>query len=277
MEPLEYFFLFLAGLAGGFLAGLLGIGGGIIYILILPFALQRIGVPQLEIVQYVISNSIFGTLFASLAGNIAEIRNKRFYRNEVLVVGLLGAISALFVLNFVVHTSWYSKEVFNGVVILAMTYIFINVISNSNRQNRFIREIPFSKRRLSLAGVSGGIISALSGLGGGTVIVPILNSAMRMNIKKAKAISLGMIFFSASFMTLFNLLEQPSLKLEAFHIGFIVFPIVIPLSIGVVIASPIAVKVSRKFPSYVISYIFSIFVLIVIIGKSISLYNSLVL
>lgn len=275
MEPLGYFYLFVAGLAGGFLAGLLGIGGGIIYILILPFALQLIGVPQLEIVQYVISNSIFGTLFASLAGNIAEIRNKRFYRNEVLVVGLLGAISALFVLNFVVHTSWYSKEVFNGVVILAMIYIFINVISNSNRGNKFIREIPFSKRRLSLAGVAGGIISALSGLGGGTVIVPILNSAMKMNIKKAKAISLGMIFFSASFMTLFNLLEQPRLKLEAFHIGFIVFPIVVPLSIGVVIASPIAVKVSRKFPSYVISYIFSIFVLIVIIGKSISLYNSL--
>lgn len=277
MEPLGYFFLFVAGLAGGFLAGLLGIGGGIIYILILPFALERIDVPQLEIVQYVISNSIFGTLFASLAGNIAEIRNKRFYRNEVLVVGLLGAISALFMLNFVVHTSWYSKDVFNGVVILAMTYIFINVISNSNPGNKFIREIPFSKRRLSLAGVTGGIISALSGLGGGTVIVPILNSAMRMNIKKAKAISLGMIFFSASFMTLFNLLEQPVLRLEAFHIGFIVFPIVVPLSIGVVIASPIAVKVSRKFPSYVISYIFSIFVLIVIIGKSISLYNSLVL
>lgn len=258
------------------MAGLLGIGGGIVYILILPFALERIGVPQIEIVQYVISNSIFGTLFASLSGNIAEIKNKRFYRNEILVVGLLGAISALFVLNFIVHTSWYSKEIFNGVVIMAMIYIFINLISNSNPKNRFIREIPFSKRRLSLAGISGGIISALSGLGGGTVIVPILNSAMKMNIKKAKAISLGVIFFSSSFMTLFNLLEKPLLKLEAFHFGFIVFPVVVPLSIGVVIASPIGVKISRRFPSYIISYIFSIFVLIVIIGKSLSLYNALV-
>ena len=274
MEIQGYLYLLLAGLAGGFLAGLLGIGGGIIYILVLPFALSRIGAPQEEIVQYIISNSIFGTLFASLAGNIAEIRNKRFYRNEVLVVGLFGAISSLFILNFIVHTSWYNKQVFNGIVIVVMTYILVNVLTHSNPKNKFIRELPFSKRRLGIAGMAGGIVSALSGLGGGTVIVPILNSAMKMNIKKAKAISLGMIFFSSLFMTLFNLLEKPDLQFKPFHIGFIVFPIVVPLSIGVVIASPFGVKASRKAPSYVISYIFSIFVLIVIIGKALSLYRA---
>ena len=272
---LDYLYLLLAGIGGGFLAGLLGIGGGIIYILILPIALAQLGAPQDEMVQYVISNSIFGTLFASLAANIAEIRNKRFYRNEVLVVGLLGAISSLFILNFVVHTPWYSREVFNGVVIVVMIFILINVLTHSNPQNKFIREKPFSKSRLSAAGMSGGVVSALSGLGGGTVIVPILNSAMRMNIKKAKSISLGMIFFSSLFMTLFNLLETPTLHFDRFHIGYIVFPIAIPLSIGVVIASPIGVKLSRKFPSYLISYIFSIFVIIVIIGKAISLYQGL--
>lgn len=272
---LDYLYLFIAGIGGGFIAGLLGIGGGMIYILVLPLALAHIGAPEEEMVQYVISNSIFGTLFASISGNIAEIRNKRFYRNEVLVVGLLGAISSLFILNFVVHTSWYNKYVFNGVVIAIMIYILISVIIHSNPQNRFIREKPFSKSRLSIAGMAGGAVSALSGLGGGTVIVPILNAAMKMNIKKAKSISLGMIFFSASFMTLFNLLEKPFFDFERFHIGFIIFPVVIPLSIGVIIATPIGVKMSRSIPSYIISYIFSIFILFVIIGKAITLIYAL--
>src|SRR5699024_5475830 len=124
-----------------------------------------------------------------------------------------------------------------------------NIIRHSNPKNKFIREVPFSKRRLGLAGVAGGVVSALSGLGGGTVIVPILNSAMKMNIKKAKSISFGMIFFSALFMTLFNLLEKPTTDFAPFHIGFVVFPIVVPLSIGVVLASPFGVRVSRKMPS----------------------------
>lgn len=272
---LEYIYLFIAGIGGGFLAGLLGIGGGIIYILILPFALSHMGAPPEEMVQYIISNSIFGTLFASLSANVAEIRNKRFYRNEVLVVGLIGAISSLFILNFVVHTSWYNKHIFNGVVIVIMIFILVSVIIHSNPNNRFVREIPFSKRRLSIAGAAGGIVSALSGLGGGTVIVPILNAAMKMNIKKAKSISLGMIFFSSTFMTLFNLLEKPVYSFAPFHIGFIIFPVVVPLSLGVAIASPIGVRMSRKFPSYIISYIFSIFIVVVIIGKAISVYQAL--
>lgn len=271
---LDYIYLFLAGICGGFLAGLLGIGGGILYILILPLALMHIGVPSAELVQYVIANSIFGTLFASLSGNVALIRNKRFYRNEVLVVGLLATVSSLFVLNFIIYTTWYSRQVFNIVVILLLSFIVFNVIRHSNPKNKFIREVPFSKRKLGLAGLAGGVVAALSGLGGGTVIVPLLNSAMKMNIKKAKSISLGMISIASLFMTLFNMLEAPVHNFPYLRLGFIVFPVVVPLSFGVVIGSPFGVKMGRKIPSFIISYIFSIFVLVVIIGKMIGLLRN---
>ena len=38
---MDQFLLFLAGLAGGFIAGLLGIGGGMVFIIVLPFALLQ--------------------------------------------------------------------------------------------------------------------------------------------------------------------------------------------------------------------------------------------
>lgn len=268
---LDYFFLTIAGIGGGFLAGLLGIGGGIIYILILPLALSHAGAPSSELVQYIIANSIFGTLFASLSGNIAQIRDKRFYKKEVIVVGLAGAITSIFILYFIVYTSWYSREIFNIVVIAFLSLIIINVLRNANPKNKFIREVPFNKGKLGIAGFAGGAMSALSGLGGGTVIIPMLNSGLKMNIKKAKSISLGMIFISSLFMTLFNLFETPVLPFEFFRLGYIVFPVVLPLTLGIVLGSPFGVKTGRKIPSYIISIIFSIFVFIVIIDKAINL------
>lgn len=85
--------LILAGLGGGFLAGFLGIGGGIIYILVLPTVLLHVGVPESELAQYVIANSIFGTTVAAFAGSISLLRTKDFYWKEVTLVGM----SAVFI------------------------------------------------------------------------------------------------------------------------------------------------------------------------------------
>ncbi len=264
---MDYIYLAIAGIAGGFFGGLLGIGGGIIYILILPVALRHVGVPDEELIKYVIANSIFATFFSALSSNIAEIKSKRFYKNEVMVVSLLGSISSLFILNFVVYKPWYSVKAFNIVVVVLMVFILITLVYNANPNNKFVREVPFSKRKLGLAGVSGGVVAALSGLGGGTVIVPILNSALNMNIKKAKSISQGFILVTSLFITLFNLLETPNLSFDYFNIGYVVFPVTAPLILGVMLTSPFGVNMSRNLPAYVISYIFAGFILLVMISK----------
>jgi uncharacterized membrane protein YfcA len=67
---LDYFFLCLIGLIGGFLAGLIGIGGGVLYILILPYLLIELNYPAAEIVQFTIANSLVGTMFAALSGTL---------------------------------------------------------------------------------------------------------------------------------------------------------------------------------------------------------------
>ena len=111
-----YLILLLTGLLGGFLAGLIGIGGGIIYVLVLPYILIDMGVPDAQVVQFTIANSIVGTMFAGLAGNIAHIKRGEFYGKPVLIAGLIGAIFSVLALEFIVNTPWYQKEVFNPIV-----------------------------------------------------------------------------------------------------------------------------------------------------------------
>ena len=74
----NYILLFLLGVIGGFLAGLIGIGGGVMYVLILPYLLVQMGFPEAEIVQFTIANSLVGTLFASFSANVVLIKQKNY-------------------------------------------------------------------------------------------------------------------------------------------------------------------------------------------------------
>ncbi len=271
---IDYILIFVAGLGGGFLAGLLGIGGGVIYILILPLALREVGVAEQEIAQYVIANSIFGTMAASLFASITLIRDKDFYWKEVLVVGMSGVVVSYLLLFFFVNTPYYSERNFNIAVIVFMVLILFTSFNISKYQLFFKNPVSNVKAWHIFTGGTAGAMAALSGLGGGTVVVPLLKSGQHMDIRQAKSISLGVILITSALMTVFNILDEPVQDFEGSSLGYIVFPVALPLSLGVVLSSPLGVRVSKKISSRIISYIFAAFLLLVIIRKAIALIQS---
>ena len=97
---MEEILLILSGLIGGFLAGMLGVGGGIIYILILPSALSNAGVCDEQLVAYTIANSLFAIFIASFSANIRSILNNTFMYKEVLSIGVLNVIFGIFQPSF---------------------------------------------------------------------------------------------------------------------------------------------------------------------------------
>ena len=263
---MDFFLLLVTGLVGGFLAGFLGIGGGIIYILVLPAILTSFNLPEEVIAQYTIANSIFGILFASLAGSVMQLIHKNFFKREAIIVSISSALTAVLVLHFIVNTAWYSRTIFNFVIIIVLIYLLISTLKRAKLENLPEHEISKSSY-LGFAGIGSGALSALSGLGGGAIVVPVLNGKLKMNIQKAKSISLSMIFFTALLLTIANLLETPIHSYEKSSLGYVIFPVAIPLSLGVSLASPLGVKISSKLKPRIISYIFAIFLLIVIIFK----------
>lgn len=268
-----YLVLVLIGLMGGFLAGLIGVGGGVIYILVLPYVLTNMGYPDAEIVQFTIANSLVGTMFAALSGNIALIIKREFFWKEVLIVGLFGTIVSLLVLQFVVQTDWYQRDKFNVVIILLMSFVVFRTLKSNQKQNSPDNERSLRNDELGVVGVLAGSISALSGLGGGVVIVPILSLCFKQNMRKAKSISLGVIFITSLVMSISNLFAQPATIIIGQNIGYVVWPLVLALSLGVVIGSPYGVRIARKLSNRTISYIFVSFLGVVIINKLIQLIS----
>src|SRR6478609_1452334 len=103
-----FLYLFISGLLGGFIAGLVGIGGGVVYVLIIPIALKLIGTPESEIPQYTIANSIFAIFFASASANYFLLKYKLFYKKVVIVISLSAIVISYFTVEYIVNTSWYS-------------------------------------------------------------------------------------------------------------------------------------------------------------------------
>ncbi|WP_226390140.1 sulfite exporter TauE/SafE family protein [Penaeicola halotolerans] len=264
--------LVLAGLIGGFLAGLLGIGGGMIYILILPVALTKAGVPQEELVQYVIANSTLGTFFASVSGIATHIKTKTFYLRETVFVGVAGALTSLLMLTFVVNTPFYNRLIFNVVVVVFLILILLQGYLNRKKPIQ-TNDYQVSKLGMSLSGFLGGGMSALSGLGGGTIIVPLLSNYFKVDIKKAKSISIGMILIATGSMAVFNFFESPRLPYEGAHVGYMILSISLPMVVGVLISSPFGVKSSLRMSSTMLQRIFTTFVLLVIVQKIVEIFS----
>ena len=266
----SFLYLFISGLLGGFIAGLVGIGGGVVYVLIIPIALHIIGVPLAEIPQYTIANSFFAILFASTSANYMLLKHKVFYGKEVLIVSVLAIVVSHLAIEYIVNTVWYSLEIFNFILIILLFYMLYSTLLTAKKV--YITPLSgLNKWKLSITGAAGGFIAALSGMGGGIIIIPVLNSIMKVDIKKASSISSGVIMLTALTITIHNLFEKPICDFSFYNTGYIIFPIALSISFGVIFASPFGVQVGRKLSSTTISYIYASFLIIVIIKKIVEL------
>ncbi len=262
---LIFFALLVAGFAGGFLAGITGIGTGFVMIVVIPIALNHLGIPASEVVRFTIANTIFATMCASFTNNLRLIIKGEIYKKETSIIALAAAVSAGLVLQLVVINSNYSKQTYNIVIIVLMTYIIMRTLMKLNAS--FKPKENINTFKLLTTGAVSGTISALSGLGGGSMSIPMLNLWMKVPIKKAKSISYGTIFITSLILTVVNLFNQPSIAIPYYHFGYLLLPIVLPLSLGAIIASPFGMRFGEKLSSKIVTYIFLSIIVIVMIRK----------
>lgn len=265
-----YLALFVVGLLGGFLSGLIGIGGGVIYVFILEIVFIEMGILPQEIPQFTIANSMFAIFFTSLSANITLIKIKQFYLKTVLLIASGSIVTSLLVLEFVVNTSWFSKEKFNYILIVLLFYMLIRIFLEK-QEIGFEKEIEQIKKPFwVISGMAAGCIASLSGLGGGIVMMPIFTSFLKLNIKKAKSISLGVICITALMITFSNFLEIPKSNVPTFSQGIIIFPVALLLSLGI-ISAPLGVKFAQKWSSKTIKIIYIIFLTLFIVKKIVNI------
>ncbi len=261
--------LLTTGIVGGLLAGITGIGTGIIMIAVIPHALMYLGLPEEHIVQFTIANTLFATMCSSFVNNVQVFIKKQGHIKETLLLSLAAAISAATILQLVVFGTSYTTQLYNSVIVIILLYIVLRTLYKLKKNFHLIESITVPK--LLVTGSCGGAISALTGLGGASIIIPMLNLWMKVSITKAKSIAYGTIFISSFIITLLNASHKPPIEIPNMHLGYLILPVALPLFIGVIIGSPVGLRIGDKFNHKTVSYLFLSILSIVMINKIIEL------
>ncbi len=260
----ENVLLVAAGIIGGLIAGLTGLGTGIIMLGVIPLMLIQYGIPENQYVSVIIANTIFATLISSLANVATSLRQRMFYLKETLWVAFFAVIFSFLVFEGIVSSGFYSKQLFNSIIVGFMFIIILQTFKKLKLSN--VQAERITKPKLILTGVISGTVAGFTGLGGGTIIIPLLNLWQRIDIKKAKSISFGVIFAIAFWLTIYNMFFSGSIDVHQSQ-GLIIFPMMLPLVIGVLIGSPLGLIVSGKMSSRAVTITFLIMVSIIMIQK----------
>ncbi|MDB5256749.1 MAG: hypothetical protein JWM14_1444 [Chitinophagaceae bacterium] len=266
-----YALLLIAGVIGGFVSGLLGIGGGIIYIFVIPYALHFWNIPPAWQAQVIIANSLAAIFFSSLAANYTHYKKKYYYPKPILIIGIAAMIVSGLSLKFFINTELFSMKVFLCCLIILLIYMVVLILKGAIvPANDSVQKVP--TWGLLAIGTFSGLVAAASGLGGGIIVIPLLNRFFNINIRKAGAISMGVIMLSSLAITLVNLNTSISPPIEE-SIGLIIPGICLALSATVLFTSPLGVAAAHKLAPRWISLIYAGFLLIIIVDKSIRLLS----
>lgn len=251
--------LLVTGMFAGLLAGLLGVGGGIVIVPILYHLFTAFGVSAALAMPLSVGTSLSTIVLTS----IVSARNHyakggvdiELVKKWILPV-LLGVIIGSFAPSFIGGTQ--VKMVFGIMLIL----VSLHILGSSYWKLELFHQLPARPVQFTLATLLGGL-SALLGIGGGTLMVPILTLfAFPIHRAISTASVFGLIIsVPATVIYIANGWDSTGLPpLSTGYINWAVFAILVPMTMWF---APLGVKLAYRLNVPHLKRTFAIFLCII--------------
>ena len=251
--------LFAVGLFVGFVAGLLGIGGGIVMVSALIYTFDHMGVPIETSGIMAIATSIGCIVFTGLSSARAHFKHNNVKKSIVpyLAVGVAsGGVGGTLLADYV-----------GSLIVLQVFVVFsLSVAYRMYRAQSNVIAETFPSHKLFSIGVGSviGAVSNIVGVGGGILSVPLLvmyNIPMRIAIGTSAV--LGMCLSIPGAIS-YALLTPPDLGTQSIEgtIGYIHVPAMLALMSGSIFMAPVGARVATHMDTQKLKRYFSLLILV---------------
>lgn len=248
---MEVFAYLLTGAIAGLMAGLLGIGGGLVIVPALAFVFASQGFSDATLMHYAVGTSLATIVLTSVSSLRAHhLRGNVLwpaFRNLTPGI-LLGALAGAWLAR---HVSSPGLALFFGVfeVLVALQLL-------TGRQPAAHRSLPGGGGLTAAGGVIGGV-SSLLGIGGGTLTVPFLlwnGVDIRKAVGTAAACGLPIAAAGATGFVISGLALGSE---QHWSSGFIYWPAVAGIVLASVPLAPLGARLAHILPRHVLQVVFA--------------------
>lgn len=259
MDPNFDIFLLCAMLGSlvGVLAGLLGIGGGLLIVPALVFLLHYF--LQIDIensMPIAIATSLSTVIMTGLSSARSHYKLGNLDKRIIMYCGFGIAIGATLGAQF---ASYISGVLLQRIFAVLVVLIALQMVFGSRRASKN----TIANKGLGGIGLSTGFISALMGIGGGALLVPAL-VWFQVNIRKA----IGCAAFSGIIIAVFGtvnfiIMGWNKPYLPDFSLGYVYLPATFGIIVTSVLTAPIGVKLGQRLDVAILKKVFAAFLVLV--------------
>lgn len=244
------------GSIAGVIAGLLGVGGGIVVVPILFFLFTSQGAPAEHIMQMALGTSLGSIMFTSVSSFRAHHRRGAVHWDIVRRITpgiLLGTFAGTWV------AALLSTNFLKGFFALFLYYVSTQMLLNFKPKPT--RQLP---GRAGMFGVGNviGVVSSLVGIGGGTLSVPFMswcNIPVHHAIGTSAAIGFP-IAVAGTLGYIVNGLSVPGLP--AMNLGYINLPALFGIALFSMLTAPLGARLAHRLPVTALKRFFAVFLIL---------------
>lgn len=257
-----YFWFVVAGAFAGVCAGLFGVGGGLIIVPALVWILTAYGMPA-DVVTHVAVGTALATIILTSISSMSAHHKRGGVRWDIfknMAKGLvLGSLVGAWVATLIDGKA-LQAVIGGGAVLMAVKMLFFPNKENTDK--------PLPKDYAqSAVGVVIGVLSAIFGIGGGSLTVPYLSHSgvpMKQAVGTSAACGLPIAIAGALGFMWFGWghvanLGEPVSGL----IGFVHLPAFVAISVASFITAKLGAKIAHKMPASTLKKAFACLLIVV--------------
>lgn len=254
------FLLLAVGAVAGFLSGLLGVGGGIIFVPSLYFCLRAIGLDESHAMHVAVGTSLAlicvtgaTSAFAHWRRGSVDTESLKKWVLPMIASAIGGSLFAGLV------PSGILRVIFACITMVIAVYMFV---AGAPKASSFCLVVPVRVQKAVMATIA--LVSSLIGVGGAVMSVPFMNlMGYPMQRAAGTGAALGLIIAlpgSVTYMItgLFHLDELPPYSLG--YVNLLGLALIVPSS---VLMAPLGVQASHSLPRDMLKRVFAVVLLIV--------------